>query len=110
MSEYPSGAVLSLRTGVDRLIGHTATAGIPLPWLRPRRCTISVISGWPPARLPVDRGEPAASSFHRMPYGRATTPAVAVISRLTAQMKPQSSRAIAVTATVLGLPLRISAR
>jgi hypothetical protein len=109
MSEYPSGAVLGLRTGVDRLIGHTATAGIPLPWLRPRRCTMSVIAGWPPTRLPFDRVEAAASSFHRMPYGRATAPAV-VISRLTAQMKPQSSRAIAVTATVLGLPLRISAR
>ena len=75
----------------------------------PRRCTMSVIAGRPPARLPFDRVEPAASFLHRMPHGRATAPAV-VISRLTAQMKPQSSRAIAVTATVLGLPLRISAR
>ena len=33
-----------------------------------------------------------------------------VISRLTAQMKPASSRATAVMATVLSLPLRISAR
>jgi hypothetical protein len=37
-----SGAVLCLRAGVDRLIGHKATSGIPLPWLRPRRCTIFV--------------------------------------------------------------------
>jgi hypothetical protein len=41
-SEISSGAVLSLRAGVDLLIGHKATSGIPLPWLRPRRCTIFV--------------------------------------------------------------------
>jgi hypothetical protein len=37
-----SGAVRCLRAGVDRLIGHKATSGIPLPWFRPRRCTIFV--------------------------------------------------------------------
>jgi hypothetical protein len=47
--------------------------------------------------------------FIEKPYGDATTPAVA-ISRLIAQMKPANSRAIAVTTTVLGLPLRVSAR
>jgi hypothetical protein len=40
-----SGAVLCLRAGVDRLIGHKATSGIPLPWLRPRRYTIFVCPG-----------------------------------------------------------------
>jgi hypothetical protein len=41
-TEISSGAVRCLRAGVDRLIGHKAISGIPLPWLRPRRCTISV--------------------------------------------------------------------
>ena len=41
-SEISSGAVRCLRAGVDLLIGHKATSGIPLPWLRPRRCTIFV--------------------------------------------------------------------
>ena len=35
-----SGAVRCLRAGVDRLIGHKATSGIPLPWDRPPRWTI----------------------------------------------------------------------
>jgi hypothetical protein len=43
------------------------------------------------------------------PVYLAVTRAV-VTSRLIAQMKPASSRATAVTATVLSLPLRISAR
>src|SRR5258708_6751969 len=41
-SEISSGAVRCLRAGVDLLIGHKAISGIPLPWLRPRRCTIFV--------------------------------------------------------------------
>src|SRR2546430_15213736 len=34
-----------LRTGVDLSIGLTAQTGIPLPWLRPRRCTKFVFAG-----------------------------------------------------------------
>ena len=109
ISEYSSGAVRSLRAGVDRLIGHKATTGIPLPWLRPRRYTIFGIAGLPPDLSPVSRDDRAASAFHRMPDDDAATPAV-VISRLMAQMKPESSRAIAVMATDLCLPLRVSAR
>jgi hypothetical protein len=43
-----SGALPRLRTGVDLLIGHLQSSGIPLPRLRPRRCAMFVVSlfGW----------------------------------------------------------------
>src|SRR5713226_3334932 len=39
MSESSSGGCPCLHTGVDLAIGFRAPSGVPLPWLRPRRCT-----------------------------------------------------------------------
>ena len=50
----------------------------------------------------------ASASLEFPPYLAAAR--AVVISRSTAQIKPASSRATAVMATVLSLPLRISAR
>ena len=98
-SEVSSGAVLSLRAGVDLLIGHKATSGIPLPWLRPRRCTIFVRIA---ARVPA----PCQACRCAHIAGVAGAPT----AWLTAQMKPDSSRASAVTTTVGRLPRRANAR
>ena len=47
-----SGAAPRLRTGVDASIGHLQSSGVPLPRLRPRRCTMFVASlGRIPPRL-----------------------------------------------------------
>src|SRR5260370_1616271 len=37
-----SGAAPRLRTGVDALIGHLQSSGVPLPRLHPRRCAMFV--------------------------------------------------------------------
>lgn len=94
-----SGAVRCLRAGVDRLIGHKAISGIPLPWLRPRRCTIFV-------RVAVRMVAPYQACRCACAADGAGVPA----ARLTAQMKPDSSRAIAVTTRVGRLPRRANAR
>jgi hypothetical protein len=31
-----------LGSGIDYMIGHVETSGVPLPWSRPRFCTIDV--------------------------------------------------------------------
>jgi hypothetical protein len=66
-----------------------------------------------PDHAPVQGSLKCASHFAanalRQPSYLATAPAM-VISRLTAQMKPASSRATAVMATFLSLPFRISVR
>lgn len=32
-----------LGSGVNQRIGHIVSSGVPLPWLRPRCCTIDVL-------------------------------------------------------------------
>src|SRR5712692_272732 len=73
MSGCSSGAVLRLRTGVDLAIGHKAKPGIPLPWLRPRRCTICHFAGPPPRHgLPEEGCERAVFSSKALLLGRRT--------------------------------------
>src|SRR6202163_3254860 len=71
MSGCSSGAVLCLRSGVDLAIGLIAKPGVPLPWLRPRRCTICHVAG-PLPRLPDKDGERATSSSKVLLPGRCT--------------------------------------
>src|SRR5580704_18985915 len=82
-----SGAVRCLRTGVDQVIGHKARSGVPLPWLRPRHCTMFV------CRIAARCRAPCCSSRVYIADAVGT-------ARPTAQMKPASSRAMAVTTTV----------
>src|SRR5207342_3917507 len=73
ISGCSSGAVLCLRSGVDLAIGLIAKSGVPLPWLRPRRCTICHVAGplprhWLPEK---DCGRATSSSKVLLP-GRRT--------------------------------------
>src|ERR1700680_739487 len=89
-----------LRAGVDLAIGHKAESGVPLPWLRPRRCTMFVFAGPSPQhRLPAT----GLDGCRPHETGRVTT------WRLIAQRNPASARAMAVIATVGCLPLRFKA-
>src|SRR6516162_83274 len=69
-----------------QMVGHINSSGIPLAWSRPHCCTID---------------------FGRRPGGYDCR---AMTSRLIAQMKADSSRAIAVTTMFGSLPLRMSDR
>src|SRR5258705_5241789 len=64
----------------------------------------------PRRRLPEKRFQRAATHSPRKSKPYLATARAVVIARLTAQMKPASSRATAVTATVFSLPLLTSAR
>src|SRR5229473_2170482 len=98
-----------LRTGVDLAIGLTARSGIPL-----------AAAPLPPLHEIIFTGPcPGAGSlkiwFARAAGSLRTSRLTLLqqaqgIARPAAQMKPASSRATAVMATVLSLPLRISAR
>ena len=81
----------------------------PLPRLRSRRCTISGLAGPLPRQAPWSMLRSALTCLPRQSAYLATAPAVGT-SRAMAQMKPASSRATAVMATVLSFPLRTSAR
>lgn len=98
-----------LRTGVDLAIGLRAPSGVPLPWLRPRRCTRLSSPDRCPGMAPWKGVERVALPLPRKtPYLAAAW--ALLTSRLMAQMKAASSRATAVTATVFNLPFLISAR
>ena len=93
-------------------IGHVVFARVPLPWPRPRHCTSDVCCCLLNFLLLQDRkreGGPVGPFIARAvhPPGRHAMIyrlAVTVTSRLIAQMKAASSRAIAVATTVDFLP------
>jgi hypothetical protein len=89
---------------------HRMIENSPYHGLRSRRCTrLHSFTGPCPGAGSLEKvaNVPLASS-DVPPYWPAAP--AGVIARLIAQMKPASSRATAVTATVLSLPLRINAR
>src|SRR5882724_10726452 len=99
-----------LRTCVDLAIGFKGWSGIPLAVAAlPPLHEIYLHRTMPRRRLPEKLFQRATHSPRKSKPYLATARAV-VIARLTAQMKPASSRATAVTATVFSLPLLTSAR
>ena len=98
-----------LRSCIDLAVGFKGGSGIPLSWLRSRRYTRFIFAGPYPGigslAYVVNVSPPPIG---RPPYVAATRAAFA--ARATAQMKPANSRATAVMATVLSLPLLTSAR
>ena len=109
MSVFPSGAFpVFERASILRSASKDGRE-FPLPWLRSRRCTRFVFTGPCPGAGSLRIGSNVPLTPSEVPPYLATARAV-VIARLTAQMKPASSRATAVTATVFSLPLLTSAR
>lgn len=96
-----------LRTGVNLAIGLKRKSGIPLTVATLPPLHDVIFAGRVPRRTaPYDDHllfGPRIASYTATARPRVT-------SRLTAQMKPANSRATAVMATVLVLPLRVSAR
>lgn len=98
-----------LRTGVDLAIGLTAESGIPLPWLRSRRCTRLTFAGPLPRHGSLKKVPNVPLASLEFPPYLAAARAV-VTSRPIAQMKAANSRATAVMAAFLCLPFLSSAR
>ena len=98
-----------LRSGVDLAVGLKDGSGIPLSWLRSRHCTdVSSPDLCPGTGSLVQVVKVRLPPIGSPPY--LVSARAAFAARATAQMKPANSRATAVMATVLGLPLLTSAR
>src|SRR5260370_32091961 len=77
-----------LRTGVDLAIGLTAKSGIPLPWLRSRRCTRFIFAGPLPRQGSLEK----VMNVPRAPFGKPALSGRSISGGDVATNRPDEAR------------------